>query len=238
MPAIAIREKDWDDHVGDLKVMAASAGFRDLRDRILELAEPAPGERVLDIGAGTGLLALALAGDVRRVWAVDVSEAMCEYLSAEVGRRGLANVSVLQGSAARLPLPGGAVDLVVSNYCFHHMPDADKRRALAEVSRVLRPGGRLVIADMMFRVGVVDARNRAVILRLVRRILRHGPAGIVRIFRNALRYATGRWEHPADVEWWRRELVAAGFEDVSVTALEHEGGIAVARLPAVTRLPA
>jgi hypothetical protein len=85
---------------------------------------------------------------------------------------------------------------------------------------------------MMFRVGVVDPRNRAVIAKLVRRILRHGPAGVARILKNVVRLLLGRWEHPADTGWWQVALERAGFADVAVEALEHEGGIAVARRPA------
>jgi ubiquinone/menaquinone biosynthesis C-methylase UbiE len=223
------RRKDWDEHVGDLAEMADSPGFRALRDEIIELAQPRPGDRVLDVGAGTGLLALALVGEVRHVWAVDVSDAMCRYLETESARLGLENLDVVRANATSVPLPSASVDLVVSNYCFHHLRHSDKDRALAEILRVLKPGGRLVFADMMFRVGIVGQRNRAVVAGLVGRLLRRGPAGVLRIAKNAFRYMTGRWEQPAEVSWWDGALERAGFTDVSVQALEHEGGLAFAR---------
>lgn len=226
-----LRQKDWDEHVGDLEQMAATPGFRALREEIVGLARLRSSDRVLDIGAGTGLLALAAAPRVRRVWALDISPAMCSHLAAKLARRGIENTKVVARSATDLPLADGSVDVVLSNYCFHHLNDADKSRALGEIGRVLRPGGRLVFGDMMFRVGLADRRDRAVIAGLVTNMLRRGPAGVARLLKNAVRILTGRWEHPASVDWWRDALRRAGFAEVDVRALDHEGGIAVARLP-------
>lgn len=227
--------KNWDQHVEHMEQLAATRAFREIRDLIIELAELQASDRLLDIGAGTGLLALAAAPRVARVSAVDVSPAMCRRLRERRELLGVANIEVLTESATNLPLADGTTDVVVSNYCFHHLGDREKVRALAEIARVLRPGGRLVFADMMFGVSLIHRRDRAVIARLVRRMLRHGPSGAVRVARNVARVASGRGEHPARVEWWRDALVCAGFVGVSVQALDHEGGIACARRPSRAR---
>jgi SAM-dependent methyltransferase len=223
------RPKSWDGRTGDLEQLADSPGFLRLRQEIIALARLKASDRALDIGAGTGLLTLAAAPKVERVCALDNSSAMCRHLEAKLAGLAIANVDVVLASAVELPLADGSVDVVLSNYCFHHLADADKRRALDEVGRVLRPGGRLVIGDMMFRVGLGDARDRAVIGRFVGRMLRRGPAGVVRLLKNALRVTAGRGEHPAGAGWWRLALEDAGFTEVSVRTLDHEGGIAVAR---------
>jgi ubiquinone/menaquinone biosynthesis C-methylase UbiE len=185
----------------------------------------------LDIGAGTGLLALAAAPRVARVIAIDESPAMCRYLEDKLSRSQIANAQILQNNATDLPLADGAVDVVLSNYCFHHLCDADKLRALAEVMRVLRPGGRLVFADMMFRMSITNHRDRSVIALMVKRMIRQGPTGLLRLLKNAVRIISGRGEHPAGVEWWQEALLLAGFVEVTVRALSHEGGIALARKP-------
>jgi ubiquinone/menaquinone biosynthesis C-methylase UbiE len=215
--------------VGHLEEMAASPGFVALRDRIIELARLRAGDHVLDVGAGTGLLALAAAGRAARVIALDISPVMGAHLQRKLARQGLHNTEVEVGNATALPLAGDSADVAVPNYCFHHLRDADKLRALAEAKRVLRPGGRLVVGDVMFRIGVVSRRDRAVIVLFIRRMLRRGPAGLLRLTRNATRLLAGRWEHPASIEWWRQALSDAGFAEVDVHALAHEGGIAFAR---------
>jgi len=223
--------KNWDDHIVSTEEVARTPGFAALRDRILELAQPAAGEHVVDVGAGTGLLALPLAEVVDRVWAIDISEPMCRYLDAKAASAGLENVRTATSSAVSLPLVDSSADLVVSNYCLHHLSHADKARALAEMGRVLRPGGRLVLGDMMFSLSPADPRSRRLMLDKVRGLLTLGPRGLLRIVKNALRVLTRSWEKPVSSDWWREALERAGFEQVNVEPLEHEGGIASARRP-------
>lgn len=223
--------KDWDQHVVQAEAVARKSGFQDLRDRIVAHAAPRAEDEAVDVGCGTGLLTLALAGKVKRVWGLDISPAMCQYLRAKAASAGFDNVQAAVASAISLPLVDESADLVVSNYCFHHLSDNDKRQALAEVRRVLRPGGRLVFGDMMFRPALREARDRAVVAHKVRALLRKGPAGLIRLAKNGARLAAARWEKPARSQWWAQALCDAGFCEVRVETLTHEGGIATARKP-------
>lgn len=230
--ACAGEGKDWDEHVEHVEAMSHTPAFEALRAEILRRAAPAAGEHVLDIGAGTGLLALAAAPLAGRVTAVDISEAMCARLADRCRELGLGNVDALCSCATSLPLPAGAIDVVLSSYCFHHLDDPRKELALRELASVLRPGGRLVFADMMFRLSLRGGRNRAVLAVIALRMLRKGIPGLVRLLRNAARVSRGRSEHPAGAEWWSAALARAGFVEVDVRVLDrHEGGIAFARTP-------
>jgi len=220
--------KNWDARVTGAELIARSDGFRDLRDRIAELAEPQAGHIVVDVGSGTGLLALAFAQRTARVWAIDSSAAMNEYLRAKAASADLDNVHTVHASAVSLPLVDEVADLVVSNYCMHELRHTDKYRALAEAMRVLKPGGQLVIGDMMFSFNPMQSRDRRVVGVKLHTLVRRGPAGVMRVLKNAARLASGRGEHPANAAWWQKALERSGFHHVRIEVLAHEGGIAIA----------
>ncbi len=213
--------------------MVASEAFLALRDRIVDAARPTADDRVVDLGAGTGLVSLAIAPHVHEVIAVDISARMIERLEAAASADGVGNVRALEADLRVLPLEDEWATLVVSNYAFHHLDDAGKELALSEARRVLRPGGRLVVCDMMFSLSL-DGRDRRVIWEKVWAMLKRGPAGVIRILRNAGRVVAGRWEQPARPETWVEMLEARGFVDVKVELLEHEAAIATARRPEAT----
>ena len=99
--------KNWDAHVVHAAEVARGPGFQVLRERTIELAAPAAGETAVDIGAGTGPLALALAQRGATVWAVDVAPSMCEYLRPEAASARLEGIEVVPGSAVSLPARRG-----------------------------------------------------------------------------------------------------------------------------------
>ncbi|MGQ0545665.1 MAG: methyltransferase domain-containing protein, partial [Betaproteobacteria bacterium] len=108
------------------------------------------GDTVLDIGAGSGtdaLIAARLAGPGGRVLALDMTPAMSAKLRALLASLGTTNVEAIEGGAEAIPLPDASVDVVTSNGVLNLVPD--KRRAIAEIRRVLRPGGRVQIADIV-----------------------------------------------------------------------------------------
>ena len=222
----------WDERVEAWEKVAATDSFLTIRDRIVELAQPRIDDYAVDLGAGTGLLALALAPRVRELVAVDISEQMLARLDDAAAADGVHNVEPVVADLRRLPLEDESATLVVSNYAFHHLDDSGKELALAEARRILRPGGRLVICDMMFAISLAP-RDRRLVLEKVVALLRRGPAGVVRILRNAVRLAAGRWEQPAPPTAWEEMLVARGFEQVRIELLAHEAAVAVARRPQV-----
>ena len=121
------------------------------------LAEIDPGETVLDLGCGGGLDAFLAAhnvGEAGRVIGVDVTPEMVEKATGNARKGAYANVEFRLGEIEHLPLDDGSIDVVISNCVVNHC--ADKLAAFREVLRVLRPGGRMCIADLVPLGGFSD----------------------------------------------------------------------------------
>jgi SAM-dependent methyltransferase len=107
------------------------------------------GDSVLDIGSGSGtdtLIASALTGARGKVYGLDMTRAMLDKLRRNIAAMGAKNVEPVEGNAEEIPLPDACIDVVTSNGVLNLVPD--KTRAFAEIARVLKPGGRLQIADI------------------------------------------------------------------------------------------
>lgn len=118
-------------------------------DYVIETVGPGPGTDLVDIGAGMGPATVAAAKRGARVTAVDPMRYMRRILSLRrLAQRNRASITVLDGTAEQLPLPAAAADAVVGVNTMHHWQDLDA--AAAEIHRVLRPGGRVVLVDEDF----------------------------------------------------------------------------------------
>ena len=122
---------------------------RELRQRTATLARLHPGDQVLDVGCGTGALALEVqrrVGSAGRVVGIDPGEEQIARARAKAARRNVP-IAFQIGVIEQLAFPDQAFDVVLSTLMMHHLPASLKAQGLAEIARVLKPGGRLIIAD-------------------------------------------------------------------------------------------
>jgi L-amino acid N-acyltransferase YncA/2-polyprenyl-3-methyl-5-hydroxy-6-metoxy-1,4-benzoquinol methylase len=165
----------------------------------LRVAELKPGETVLDLGSGAGLdllLSARRVGPTGRVIGLDMTEEMVELARRNTAEA--ANVEVLLGRIEEVPLPDASVDVVISN-CVVNL-SADKPAVLREVARVLRPGGRIGISDL------VTADDADLDLSAA------AAAGI------------GAGVRPLSVSAYREMLVDVGFAEVRIEPTHDTGG--------------
>jgi arsenite methyltransferase len=157
------------------------------------LAELKPGEVVLDLGSGGGidvLLSAKRVGPTGRAYGLDMTDEMLDLAQENKRKAGAHNVEFLRGEIENIPLPGNSVDVIISN-CVINLA-ADKDRVLREAFRVLKPGGRFAVSDVVTR-GDVPAEIRKSMLAWV---------GCV----------AGALEESE----YRAKLIAAGFQDVGI----------------------
>ncbi len=122
---------------------------RAFKRRLLDQANVGVGDRVLDVGAGTGTLAISLkersAGAV--VTGLDADPGVLEQARRKAASSGC-DVGFVEGFSTALPFPDDHFDTVLSSLFFHHLSGADKRRTVKEIARVLKPAGELHVADL------------------------------------------------------------------------------------------
>lgn len=143
IPALGV---DWLTPFYD--VAARLVGERRFKRRLVALAGIGPGDDVLDLGCGTGTLALMVhrACPQARITGIDIDPRILAMARRKLSRAGV-DVTLQHGSATAPPFPDGSFDRILTTLMLHHLSTEQKRQALAAAWRLLRPGGRLHIAD-------------------------------------------------------------------------------------------
>lgn len=141
-----VQRYGWDLAAGDYEALW-QAQLADARAGLLAMAAPAAGERVLDVACGTGLVAFEAAravGPDGRVFGIDLSGQMVDAARLQSSKKALSNVGFARMDAESLALPDASFDLALCALGLMYLPDPE--RALREMRRVLRPGGRMALA--------------------------------------------------------------------------------------------
>jgi putative AdoMet-dependent methyltransferase len=137
----------WDEKRATLGDVAADM------QRMISLLRPGPDDVLIDIGAGTGTFAIEAARLCRKVHAVDVSAAMLDCARRKADAAGVSNIEYHQAGFLTYEHAAEPADIVTSMAALHHLPDAWKQVAMLRMAEMLRPGGRLLLRDVVFNFG-------------------------------------------------------------------------------------
>jgi 2-polyprenyl-3-methyl-5-hydroxy-6-metoxy-1,4-benzoquinol methylase len=157
------------------------------------LAQLSPGETVLDLGSGGGidvLLSARRVGPTGKAYGLDMTDEMLALANENKRKAGAENVEFLKGEIEHIPLPDNAVDVIISN-CVINL-SADKDRVLREAFRVLKPGGRFAVSDVVTRGQILPEIRRSVLLWV------------------------GCVAGALDENEYMQKLAAAGFEEIGI----------------------
>ncbi|MHB8263492.1 MAG: class I SAM-dependent methyltransferase [Acidimicrobiales bacterium] len=221
--AVAGQRKAWSRRAASWD-HGALPGLKDVVDRVIELAAPSAHDVVVDLGCGTGALALPIAEKAAKVVAVDLSDEMLAELARKAKSAKLDNIIVRAGAIENFQADPASVDIVVTNYALHHLRDPDKVLAVKRAYGWIKPGGRIVIGDMMFGRGSTQ-RDRRIISSKVLAFAKKGPAGWWRIAKNVVKFLLRVQERPAPMQHWVKWLEDAGFTGVTGVAVHSEAAI-------------
>lgn len=202
------------------KSMSDAAAIR----LLLNAAGAGPEHRSLDVACGPGLVALAFAAAASHATGLDATPAMLKRAAELAAERGIANVDWREGDAAALPFPDDSFDIVTCRFAFHHMEKP--LTALREMTRVVRPGGAIVVCD-----GIAsDDPAKAAAFNAFERLrdpstVRFLTAGELRSLFGAAGLAIdGEWRYgvPAELEALLRGSFPAAGDEVRVRRMMEE----------------
>ena len=146
-PVGAVLHSPW---LYDLTVWLATLGRdRALRERLVDLGRLTPGEAILDVGCGTGTLAIAAkrrVGSTGEVHGVDASPEMIARARSKARGAGV-EVAFQNAAAQALPFPSATFDVALSTLMLHHLSQSGRRQLAMELQRIVKPGGRVLVVD-------------------------------------------------------------------------------------------